>query len=73
MGEGRAGGLGHDQRHGRSAGRYEGSCMRDAVDSLRARAQGDGDEFLIREWAHELGSEDQGMLSQIDGAISGQL
>jgi hypothetical protein len=37
--------------------------MRDAVDSLRARAQGDVDEFLIREWAHELGSEDQGMLS----------
>ena len=45
--------------------------MRDAVDSLRARAQGDVDEFLIREWAHELGSEDHGMLSQIDGAISG--
>eukprot|EP00966_Prymnesium_polylepis_P313572 7245717-Prymnesium_polylepis.1 len=45
--------------------------MRDAVDSLRARAQGDVDEFLIREWAHELGCEDQGVLSQIDGAISG--
>eukprot|EP00966_Prymnesium_polylepis_P335957 7391293-Prymnesium_polylepis.1 len=29
------------------------------------------DEFLIREWAHELGSEDHGMLSQIDGAVSG--
>ena len=45
--------------------------MRDAVDSLRAKARGDVDEFLIREWAHELGSEDHGMLSQIDGAVSG--
>jgi hypothetical protein len=43
--------------------------MRDAVDSLRAKARGDVDEFLIREWAHELGSEDHGMLLRLARSV----